>query len=373
MAQERLKTIVGHLKGGGINNVISMFEDKNILEEVNKKIAAAQSKGGFRFTLDSCRLSDEQRRFYEDNGFIIMRNLVSSRDLETYKKRFQDIADGKLKVPGLVVMKDISKVDADHSEHVVNKLQELYMDEVLFSYCTLPQILDYASSFCGPNLTAVHTMLINKPPDTGALTSRHPLHQDLYYFPFRPADRIVCAWTALEKVTRENGCLVAIPGSHHGELLEHGYPEWEVCSSRRVQCALLLWLYILTTVIICSMVCSISLLICVCMHAHSTVSVASQAISCHYAASECEYIDVEGSVQDPIAEEVLEIFHKRFPNIPVKNYALNTEMCEQRLRDGFHRRVIRRAATDDFAFAIGLRIGTGGSNSINWCQSLALL
>jgi phytanoyl-CoA hydroxylase len=37
---------------------------------------------------------------------------------------------------------------------------------------------------------AMHTMLINKPPDPGTLTSRHPLHQDLYYFPFRPADKV---------------------------------------------------------------------------------------------------------------------------------------------------------------------------------------
>lgn len=32
----------------------------------------------------------------------------------------------------------------------------------------------------------------------------------------------------MEKVHRDNGCLVAIPGSHKGELLEHGYPKWEV-------------------------------------------------------------------------------------------------------------------------------------------------
>lgn len=32
----------------------------------------------------------------------------------------------------------------------------------------------------------------------------------------------------MEKVNRDNGCLVAIPGSHRGELLEHGYPNWEV-------------------------------------------------------------------------------------------------------------------------------------------------
>ena len=63
---------------------------------------------------------------------------------------------------------------------------------------------------------------------TGSLTSRHPMHQDLHYFPFRPEERIVCAWTAMEKVTRANGCLVVVPGTHKGVLLEHSYPKWEV-------------------------------------------------------------------------------------------------------------------------------------------------
>lgn len=94
---------------------------------------------------------------------------------------------------------------------------------------------------------AMHTMLINKPPDPGSKTSRHPLHQgqfihffkndfydfnfsliDLYYFPFRPADSIVCSWTAMERVNRQNGCLVVLPGTHKGELLKHDYPKWEV-------------------------------------------------------------------------------------------------------------------------------------------------
>lgn len=49
--------------------------------------------------------------------------------------------------------------------------------------------------------------------------------QDLHYFPFRPADRIVAAWTAVERVNEDNGCLVVIPGSHKGKLLPHGYPQ----------------------------------------------------------------------------------------------------------------------------------------------------
>lgn len=63
---------------------------------------------------------------------------------------------------------------------------------------------------------------------SGKKTSRHPMHQDLHYFPFRPSDRIVCSWTAMEKVNRQNGCLVVLPGTHTGTLQEHDYPEWEV-------------------------------------------------------------------------------------------------------------------------------------------------
>jgi len=50
---------------------------------------------------------------------------------------------------------------------------------------------------------------------------------DLHYFPFRPANQIVCSWTAMEHAHRENGCLVVVPGSHTKPLLPHGYPKWE--------------------------------------------------------------------------------------------------------------------------------------------------
>lgn len=51
--------------------------------------------------------------------------------------------------------------------------------------------------------------------------------QDLHYFPFRPADRIVCSWTAMERITPDNGCLIVLPGTHKGVLHQHDYPDWE--------------------------------------------------------------------------------------------------------------------------------------------------
>ena len=179
------------------------------------------------YTKDGGKLDDDQRQFYESNGFIVIRKLVAQDKLRAYESRFREIANETVRVPGMLVQKDISFKDLPRNENTVYKLQELFLDDGLFDYCRTPHLLDYVQSFCGADVMAVHTMLINKPPDSGTKSSRHPLHQDLHYFPFRPANLIVCAWTAMEHVNRENGCLVAIPGSHRGQLLAHDYPDWE--------------------------------------------------------------------------------------------------------------------------------------------------
>lgn len=49
--------------------------------------------------------------------------------------------------------------------------------------------------------------------------------QDMHYFPFKPADKIVASWTAIERVDGNNGCLYVVPGSHKGPLYEHTYPD----------------------------------------------------------------------------------------------------------------------------------------------------
>ena len=41
--------------------------------------------------------------------------------------------------------------------------------------------MKYIKDIIGDDLRAMHTMLINKPPDLGMGSSRHPPHQDLWY------------------------------------------------------------------------------------------------------------------------------------------------------------------------------------------------
>ncbi|XP_026182624.1 phytanoyl-CoA dioxygenase, peroxisomal [Mastacembelus armatus] len=268
-----------------------------------------------RYTLDTDLLTPEQRLFYEENGFILIKNLVSEEDINRFRSEFERICRQEEKCPGMVVMRDvtIAKSEFIPNEKAVSKVQDFQENPALFRYCALPQILKYVECFTGPNIMAMHTMLINKPPDAGKKTSRHPVHQDLHYFPFRPADRIVCAWTAMEKINRQNGCLVVLPGTHTGTLHEHDYPEWEGGVNKmyygvrdydpqhpRVH----LEMEKGDTVFFHPLL----------IHGSGMNKTQGfrKAISCHYASAECYYIDVKGTTQENAEKEVLEIAARKY-------------------------------------------------------------
>ena len=175
-------------------------------------------------------LSAQDRAHYDEHGFVVLRKFFGSDELAPLIDRFLAIVRGDCDVPEeMLVMKDVmvvkGAVDPDTVEMGVAKIQDFHNDPILFEqYSKNPRLLDLMEGLLGPDLEVIHTMLINKPP---GVDGRHPLHQDLLYFPFRPADWIVGTSTALEEVTRDNGCLEVIPGSHKMDLMEHENPDWE--------------------------------------------------------------------------------------------------------------------------------------------------
>lgn len=175
-------------------------------------------------------LTPAQQRAYQEDGYLIVPRLFTRDELATFEGRFEALVSGAETIPdGMLVMRDVmvakGAIEPGSREEAVAKVQDFEADPVLFAaYACHPGLLDWIEALIGPDIKSVHTMLINKPPH---VDGRHPLHQDLLYFPFRPEDSIVAAWTAIDPCTRENGCLVAVPGSHRGGLLEHGNPDWE--------------------------------------------------------------------------------------------------------------------------------------------------
>jgi len=174
-------------------------------------------------------LGPEQMDHYREHGFVVVPGLYGLDDVERYRSRFDEIIEGRVERGKMLVMKDVmvakGAVSPEENWQRIAKIQDFEDDPVLMEYIRDSRTMDCVEQIIDSHdILSIHTMLINKPP---GVDGRHPLHQDLLYFPFRPAEKIVASWTALDRCTKENGCLVVVPGTHKGELLEHENPDWE--------------------------------------------------------------------------------------------------------------------------------------------------
>ncbi|KAL7982774.1 hypothetical protein Chor_010372 [Crotalus horridus] len=261
------------------------------------QVAPATCLTQFRYTLDNSILTLEQRRFYEDNGYLLIKNLVADEDIDRFGEEFVKICRKEVEVPGITIMKDIAIAKSAANENTVSKLQDFTWNEELFRYCTLPQILKYVECFTGPDIMAMHTMLINKPPDTGS-----PL------FPL-PSCRPNClcldcnAKGGSEK--RMPGCVAGVSqglseGAQDGvNKMYHGIHDYDK-SLPRVHLPMEKG----DTVFFHPLIIHGS--------GRNKTEGFRKAISCHYASSDCYYINVKGTSQENIEKEVEEIARQRY-------------------------------------------------------------
>ncbi|XP_012235952.2 phytanoyl-CoA dioxygenase, peroxisomal [Linepithema humile] len=266
----------------------------------------------FRYTKDNNRLTTEQRIFYEKNGYIVFPNFVPQNILDKCSKRFDDIVADRVSREGITVMYDVK------DKKSINKLQDIAQDPVFREYIEYKEILDVIECFTGPNILAIHSMLIAKPPDIGYGSSRHPPHQDMYYFPLRPIDRIAAVWTAMETCDSTNGCLYVAPGTHRiGKVLNHNYPPSTEGPINKFYHGIQdlpnemknwvnLEMKVGDTVFFHPLL----------IHGSGVNKSKNsrRAISSHYAAAECTVVETN-SAQEPIKKEILEFATKKFPGI----------------------------------------------------------
>lgn len=304
-AEKRVQSLVAHLTAAG-----SSSSDSN----------------AFKYSLDPKHvLTPEQRRQYDEDGYLLVRKIVSEAEIAVWRDRFIAIANGDIPpTPTMLVMRDVAIAKRkEKGEKAITKLQDWQDDEVLFSYTSHPQVAKYVEAIIGPSFKSVHTMLINKPPDVGVGSSRHPPHQDLWYFPFRDgksvpghetADTIVASWTAMQTINKANGCLFVQPGSHkRGQLLKHTYPndgvvnkayhgihnltEKDTASMLHVEMEPGDTLFFHPLLIHGS--------------GRNLSSGYRKAISCHYASTSCIYTEMEGTLQEELAKEIEEMAKRK--------------------------------------------------------------
>ena len=174
-------------------------------------------------------LTTAQRDHYWDHGYVVLPQLFAADLLQAFNERFcKLVLDESARSETMVLMRDVmiakGAVQPASPLHAINKLMNFEGDPVLDGFTFHGPLLAVVRALLGEAIYSVSTNVFNKPPN---VDGRHPMHQDLRYFRFRPADGVVGVWTALLPASRETGCLAVLPGSHRGGLLTHGTPEWE--------------------------------------------------------------------------------------------------------------------------------------------------
>lgn len=175
-------------------------------------------------------LNNEQIRFFVENGYLIVPDLLSSGELDDLKSDTLKIARGKYDCPNLKPLPDHLS-DNEVLQNILCIHQPHYISPTMLKYVKHPLICGILSQVTAAHLPGwdgsvkcMQSMLFVKPPGFQG----QAWHQDEVYIPTRDRS-LIGAWTAIDDATVENGCLWIVPGSHSTGYLypqrDHNNPE----------------------------------------------------------------------------------------------------------------------------------------------------
>ncbi len=168
------------------------------------------------------QLSPEQLEAYQQDGYIVVEDLVSQEEVEALRERLRAYTHGGRPTDGLRIQVEPriqrGEIAVDHPGDGIRKIDFLVQNDDLFRKLgTHPNIVGIVEQILGPDLKMFRNSLLLKPPEVG---SPKGMHQDSPYWPIEPMELCSC-WFALDDATTENGCMAVIPGSHRRGPLPH--------------------------------------------------------------------------------------------------------------------------------------------------------
>jgi phytanoyl-CoA hydroxylase len=166
-------------------------------------------------------LTSTQIQFFEKNGYLVVKNLLSHSEVEGYRKLYEDFLSNKISTSGL--RSDLGgHVDSPKQNTTTERITQIMRPSLIVKDLVEKplhlQSLDIARQLLGDDMDLDFDMLIDKAPFSNTPT---PWHQDRAYWISMPDVRAVSCWVALDEAVKENGCMWYVPGSHHLPLRPH--------------------------------------------------------------------------------------------------------------------------------------------------------
>jgi len=162
-------------------------------------------------------LTDEQKQFYADNGYVLVPGLLAPAEAAAYRQEAHDLAQR------LSAIRSINSTWGSANTVTDKPTQLLHCHDVQFQSAAFSRLLvnekltNVAADLIGPNVQLHHTKMFIKPPEKG---SPFPMHQDAPFFPHENHS-MIAAILHFDDAPVEKGCVRVVPGSHKLGMLPH--------------------------------------------------------------------------------------------------------------------------------------------------------
>jgi ectoine hydroxylase-related dioxygenase (phytanoyl-CoA dioxygenase family) len=164
--------------------------------------------------------SEEQIEFFNEHGYIVVKDAVDVNDLETLVEKCNYIIEHKDEVAFDWAWD--AKTDRDKREFRIlqsspTRIWPEFNDAIFRKWA-----VEFGSALLGKRVEFWYDQFLGKPPGTSVPTY---WHQDEGYWGRNLWDKGITCWMPLHDVDAKNGCMHFIDGGHKGPVLEHKQPE----------------------------------------------------------------------------------------------------------------------------------------------------
>ncbi|ODM99842.1 Phytanoyl-CoA dioxygenase, peroxisomal [Orchesella cincta] len=162
-------------------------------------------------------LSETQKQFYKENGFILLDNVFSETEIDQCSVAYDELFELKKSQDSNMEATWKGSWNENSQNKSVLSIHNLQCHSSIFTKVLMnDNLLDAVSDIIeSPNILLHHTKAHIKPPEKGArIGSLNDLNlQDYHYFPYKN-DSLIAVFVHLDDSDPENGGLAIFPKSH---------------------------------------------------------------------------------------------------------------------------------------------------------------
>lgn len=168
------------------------------------------------------QLSSEQLKAYDDVGYVVIEDLLSTSEVDALRERIREYTHGGRSWERIKVQIEPriqrGELKVDQVGDGIRKIDGLVQGDDLFNKLGMHEnIVGIVEQIIGPDIKMFRNSLLLKPPEVGSVKG---MHQDSPYWPIEPMTLCSC-WFTLDDATIENGTMAVLPGDHKRGPLPH--------------------------------------------------------------------------------------------------------------------------------------------------------